>query len=132
MTDPTIPETLRAPRTFIYALALSESDSLLWVAASVADEEWQETDKVFSGDDDNYYDDLLEVIDLRTDRVIASQRFDHSYLLVEAGVLGRLAVTANGSVRYQTFRARLEAEADTNHRPLDVRAESGTRRRDGS
>ena len=87
---------------------MSESDSLLWVAASVADEEWRKAD-LYSGDDDNYYDDILEVIDLRTNRVIASQRFDHSYHLVEAGVLGRLAITANGSVRYQAFRAQLEA-----------------------
>ena len=99
------------PQPFIYALALSESDSLLWVAASVADEEWREAD-LYNGDDDNYYDDILEVIDLRTNKVIASQRFDHSYHLVEAGVLGRLAITSNGSVRYQTFRARLEAAAN--------------------
>ena len=96
------------PQPFIYALALSESDSILWVAASVADEEWREAD-LYGGDDDNYYDDILEVIDLRTNEVLASQRFDHSYHLIEAGLLGRLAVTANGSVRYQAFRARLEA-----------------------
>ena len=101
----------KPPQPFIYALALSESDSLLWVAASVADEEWRKAD-LLSGDDDDYYDDILEVIDLRTNRVIASQRFDHSYHLVEAGVLGRLAITANGSVRYQTFRVQLEAAAD--------------------
>ena len=97
------------PQPFIYALALSESDSRLWVAASVADEEWREAD-LYSGDLDNYYDDILEVIDLRTNRVIASQRFDHSYHLVEAGLIGRLAITANGSVRYRTFRVRLEAD----------------------
>jgi len=96
------------PQPFIYGLALSESDSLLWVAASVADEEWSEAD-LYHGDSDNYYDDILEVIDLRTTEVIASQRFDHSYHLIEAGLLGRLAITATGSVRYQTFRARLEA-----------------------
>ena len=96
------------PQPFIYALALSESDSLLWVAASVADEGWRKAD-LNGGDDDNYYDDILEVINLRTNRVIASQRFDHSYHLVEAGVLGRVAITSSGSVKYQTFRARLEA-----------------------
>ena len=36
-------------------------------------------------------------------------QLSYSYHLVEAGVLGRVAITANGSVRYQTFRARLEA-----------------------
>ena len=96
------------PHPFIYALDLNESDSLLWVAASVADEEWREAD-LYGSDSDGYYDDIVEVIDLRTPRVIASQRFDHSYHLVEGGLLGRLAVTANGSVRYQIFRARLEA-----------------------
>ncbi len=98
----------KAPGPFIYALALSESDSLLWVLGSVADEDWREADP-YSTDYDAYYDDILEVIDLRTNKVIASQRFDHSYHLVEAGVLGRLAITANGSVRYQTFRVQLEA-----------------------
>ena len=101
----------KPPQPFIYALALSESDSLLWVAASVADEEWRKAD-LYSGDLDNFYDDILEVIDLRTNRVIASQRFDHSYHLVEAGLVGRLAITANGSVRYQTFRMRLEANGE--------------------
>ena len=96
------------PKPFIYALALSESDSLLWVLASVADKEWRKADP-YGDDFDQIYDDILEVIDLRTNRVIASQRFDHSYHLVEAGVLGRLAITATGSVRYQTLRARLEA-----------------------
>jgi len=100
----------KPPQPFIYALALSEYDSLLWVAASVADEEWRKAD-LHSGDSDTYYDDILEVIDLRTNEVIASQRFDHSYHLIEAGLLGRLAITASGSVRYQTFRARLEAAA---------------------
>ena len=98
----------KAPGPFIYALALSESDSLLWVLGSVADEDWREADP-YSTDDDAYYDDILEVIALRTNEVIASQRFDHSYHLIEAGLLGRLAVTANGSVRYQMLRARLEA-----------------------
>lgn len=106
--DLTHPGMGQPPRPYIYALALSEPDSLLWVAASVADEEWREAD-LYSGDDYNYYDDIFEVIDLRTNRVIASQRFDHSYHLVEAGLIGRLAITANGSVRYQTFRLRLEA-----------------------
>ena len=99
------------PQPFIYALALSEFDSLLWVLGSVADEEWRKAD-LYSGDHDNFYDDILEVIDLRTNRVIASQRFDHSYHLVEAGLLGRQAITANGSVRYQTFRVQLEADEE--------------------
>ena len=103
--------TGKPPAPFIYALALSESDSLLWVLASVADEEWMEADPA-SGNEDAFYDDILEVIDLGTNRVIASQHFDHSYHLVEAGVLGRLAITATGSVRYQTFRVQLEAAAD--------------------
>lgn len=104
------PGSGQPPVPFIYALALSESDSLLWVLGSVADEDWREADPA-SGNEDNYYDDILEVIDLGTNRVIASQRFDHSYHLVEAGLLGRLAITANGSLRYQTLRARLEAVA---------------------
>ena len=107
---PSAHEVISAPRPTITALALSGSDSLLWVAAVVADEEWMEASRLSGVGNDDFYDDILEVIDLRTNRVIASQRFDHSYHLVEAGVLGRLAVTANGSVRFQTFRIRLEAD----------------------
>ena len=103
--------TGKPPAPFIYALALSESDSLLWVLGSVADEEWKEADPA-SGNEDNFYDDILEVIDLRTNGVIASQRFDHSYHLVAAGVLGRVVITATGSVRYQTFRAQLDVAED--------------------
>ncbi len=111
LNDRTHPGMGEPPQPFIYALALSEFDSLLWVLGSVADEEWRKAD-LYSGDHDNFYDDILEVIDLRTNRVIASQRFDHSYHLVEAGLLGRQAITANGSVRYQTFRVQLEADEE--------------------
>lgn len=104
------------PTPFIYALALSESDSLLWVLGSVADEEsWDglNASEAYSlsasQDYDRIYDDILEVIDLRTNRVIASQRFEHSYHLIDAGLIGRLAITATGSVRYQTFKVQLDA-----------------------
>ena len=79
-------------------------------AGAVADEEWREADW-YDPNTDNLNDDIIEVIDLRTNRVIASQRFDHSFHLIEAGLLGRLDITANGSVRYQTFRVQLEAAA---------------------
>jgi len=98
------------PRPSVEGLALNESESLLWVLATVADEDW--SPDVDHNDRDKRVDQIVEVIDLRTNKVVSSQRFDRYFDLVEAGLLGRITITPAGSVRYQTFRARLESTAD--------------------
>ena len=100
------------PAPFIYYLALDKSETLLWVSGAVVDEEWWEVnaDEASGGNTDEYYDDMLEVIDLRTNSVIASQRFDRSYHLIEAGLIGTIGVTPTGSVRYQTFKVLLDSQ----------------------
>jgi len=68
------------PQPHVGDLVLSESESLLWVRTSIADEEW--SPDVASQDRDKRIDEIIEVIDLRTNEVVASQRFDRYFDLV--------------------------------------------------
>ena len=97
------PEDKPAPAIY----QLSASDSLLWVLASVADERWRDADY---WDSDGRFDEILEVIDLRTNTVVGSQRFDRAFTnLIEPGLIGRVDITGNGSVRFRVFRVVREA-----------------------
>ena len=100
------------PRPALWALALSQSDSLLWVLGSVADADWSEADPYDSAIIDDLYDSVIEILDVHANRVIASQRFDPDYSPVQGaeGRFGNLVITANGSLRYRIFRARLDAQ----------------------
>jgi hypothetical protein len=90
--------------------AISElvaGDSLLWVRGSVADERWREASY---RDRDGRFDHVLEVIDPRSNRVVGSQRFDRAFShFIEPGLIGRVDITGNGSVRFRAFRVVLEA-----------------------
>ena len=86
---------------------LVAGDSLLWVRGSVADEQWREARSY--RDRDGRFDDILEVIDLRSNRVVGSQRFDRAFShFIEPGLIGRVDITGNGSVRFRAFRVVLE------------------------
>ena len=86
---------------------MAADDSLLWVLAFTADERWAEAGA--TRDWSRFIDTRIEVIDWRRGRVLASRHFDEPYdNWVEPGLIGRLAVTPTGSVRYQTYRVQLE------------------------
>lgn len=88
---------------------LAASDSLLWVLATVADEQWQEAESHW--DRDRRFDEMLEVIDLRSNQVVGSQRFDRPFAnFVEPGLIGRVEITGNGSIRFRVYRVVQEAE----------------------
>ena len=88
---------------------LAASDSLLWVLATVADKQWQEAESY--GDHDRRFDEMLEVIDLRSNQVVGSQRFDRPFAnFVEPGVVGRVEITGSGSVLFRVYRVVLETE----------------------
>lgn len=87
---------------------LVATDSLLWVSGVVADERWQEFRS--NWDADGRYDEFVEVIDLRTNRVVASQRFDFELTnFIEPGLIGRVHITENASVRFRVYRVVPEA-----------------------
>ena len=92
------------PSTAIAGMAAD--DSLLWLAIAVADEQWEENARY--RDQSLSYDTVVEVIDWKRGRVIGSGRFDEDYVhWVRPGMLGRLVVTPDGSVRYRTVSVRL-------------------------
>ena len=84
---------------------MASDDSLVWVFLYLPDDRWAEAGA--TRDFDLYYDTVIEVIDWRRGRVLASQRFDECFdNWLEPGLVGRLAVTPTGSVRYQTYRVQ--------------------------
>ena len=86
---------------------IAADDSLLWVLVYTADDRWAEANGFQNRD--LFYETTVEVIDWRRGRVVASQRFDHHYLTGPApGLVGRVAVKPDGSVRYATYRVELE------------------------
>lgn len=88
---------------------LVATDSLLGVAGVVADEQWRNARSYW--DSDARHDGFLEVIDLRTNSVVGSQRFDFKPAnFIEPGLIGRVYITDNGSVRFRVYRAVPEAE----------------------
>ena len=53
-------------------------------------------------DSDGRYDGFLEAIDLRTNRVVGSHRFDFQPTnLIGPGLIGRVYITDNASVRFR-------------------------------
>ena len=94
------------PIPVIYGIAAG--DSLLWVAILTPDERGGEGGEQRNGNP--LYDMTLEVIDFRRNRVVGSERLGGVHHLVEPGLLGRLVVTPEGSVRYRTTRVLLGGE----------------------
>ena len=93
---------------------IASDDSLLWVFASTADERWAEAGA--NRDSDLFRDSRIEVIDWRRGRVLASERFDEDYdSWVEPGLIGMLAISPTGSVRYVTYRVQLEENPSSPH-----------------
>ena len=93
---------------------IASDDSLLWVFASTADERWAEAGA--TRDWDLFVDTRIEVIDWRRGRVLASERFDEDYdSWVEPGLIGTLAISPTGSVRYVTYRVQLEESPSSPH-----------------
>lgn len=87
---------------------MAADDSLVWVSLYVADDRWAEA--AATRDFDLYYDTMIEVIDWRRGRVLASQRFDETFdNWIEPGLVGRLAVTPTGSVQYQSYRVEMDS-----------------------
>lgn len=90
-------------------IAMVADDSLLWVLIDTPDERWRQA--AATHDIDLFVDTRIEVIDWRQGRVIASDRFDERlYTWIQPGLAGRLTVKPDGSVRYQTLRARISRE----------------------
>ena len=86
---------------------MEADDSLVWVSLYVGDDRWAEA--AATHDYDLYYDTVIEVIDWRRGRVLASQRFDETFdNWIEPGLIGRLAVTPTGSVQYQSYRVQMD------------------------
>ena len=72
-----------------------------------ADERWAEAQ---DEDEQMVYDTVIEVIDWKRGRVIASQRFDELYFpWIAPGLVGELLITPEASVRYRMLRVELEA-----------------------
>ena len=98
---------------------IASDDSLLWVFATTADERWAEAGA--TRDWDLFRDTRIEVIDWRRGRVLASERFDEYYdAWVEPGLIGRLAISLTGSVRYVTYRVQLEEGSPPSGSPEPV------------
>lgn len=93
------------PGPFTTIASIAADDSLLWVAIVLADERWDGGTQY--QDRSLVYDTMVEVIDWRSNRVVGRERFDEIFELVQPGLLGRLAVTPEGTVRYRTARALL-------------------------
>lgn len=92
------------PSTVIAGMAAD--DSLLWLAIAIADEQWEEGARY--RDQSRSYDTIVEVIDWKEGRVVGSGRFDEDYVhWVRPGMLGRLMLTPDGSVRYRTVSVQL-------------------------
>lgn len=88
---------------------LVATDSLLWVSGVVADERWR--DFRDNRDADGRYDEFVEVIDLRTNTVVGSQRFDFELThFLEPGLIGRVHITESASVRFRVYRVVPEAD----------------------
>ena len=86
---------------------VASDDSLLWVLAHTADDRWSEA--AATRDWDRFLDTRIEVIDWRRGRVLASRRLDDAHdNWLEPGLVGRLAVTPTGSVRYLTYRVEMD------------------------
>ncbi len=57
------------------------------------------------------YDEFVEVVDLRTNRVVGSQRFDFELThFLEPGLIGRVHITESASVRFRVYRVVPEAD----------------------
>lgn len=83
--------------------SIATSDSLLWVWIRVADERWRVAET--NSDRDRRFDDIVEVIDWRANRVVGSRRFDRPFAtLIEPGLIGRVEITGNASVRFRVYR----------------------------
>ena len=90
-------------------IAMAADDSLIWVLIDTPDERWRQA--AATRDADLFVDTRIEVIDWRQGRVIASDLFDERlYTWIRPGLAGRLTVKPDGSVRYQTLRARISRE----------------------
>lgn len=88
---------------------LAATDSLLWVSGVVADEQWQKAESYW--DWDARYDGFVEVIDLRTNRVVGSKRFAFEFTsFIGPGLIGRVHITENASVRFRVYRVVPEAD----------------------
>ena len=88
-------------------VSIAAHDSLLWVITGRSDERWAEAS---DDDDQSVYDTVIEVIDWRRGRVIASQRFDEIYSpCIAPGLVGELVITPEASVRFRMLRVELEA-----------------------
>lgn len=86
---------------------MASDDSLVWVFLYVGDDRWAEAAE--TRDMDLYYDTVIEVIDWWRGRVLASRRFDECFdNWLEPGLIGRLAVTPTGSVRYLIYRVEMD------------------------
>ncbi len=88
---------------------IAATDSLLWVTGVVTDERWRDfTDR---WDSDGRYDGFVELVDLRTNRVVGSQFFDFELThFIEPGVVGRIHITPDASVRFHVYRVVPEAD----------------------
>ena len=99
----------RAPESVV--ASIEADDARLWVLIGRADDRWAE-----AADDDDLmtYDTVVEVIDWRRGRVVASRRFDEPYYSswIGPGLLGELVITSDGSVRYRMLRVALEGPGD--------------------
>ena len=90
-------------------VAMAADDSLIWVLIDIPDERWRQA--AATQDRDLFVDTRIESIDWRQGRVVASDRFDERlYTWIQPGLAGRLTVKPDGSVRYQTLRARINRE----------------------
>lgn len=90
-------------------IGIAADDSLLWVLIDTPDERWRQA--AATRDMDLFVDTRIEAIDWRQGRVIASDLFDERlYTWIGPGLAGRLTVKPDGSVRYQTLRARISRE----------------------
>ena len=87
--------------------SIAATDSLLWVLLGRSDERWAGAS---GGDDEMSYDTVIEVIDWKRGRVIASRRFDEIYSpWIAPGLVGEIVITPEASVRFRVLRVVLEA-----------------------
>lgn len=88
-------------------VSIAADDSLLWVMMHRADEDWANAPR---DDESRQIDTVIEAIDWKRGRVIATQRFDEAYYpLLGPGLVGQVVITPQGSMRFTVLRMEPEA-----------------------
>ncbi len=85
-----------------------DSHNRLWSSGLVAERRWRPLATIPEVRDlRRQYDTIIEVIDLSSDRLILSQRFDEALFLLDGGLLASMSEDEDGLLHYLIWRAEI-------------------------